>query len=124
QAEAEAEEFWARQARERITWSKDFEQTLDWSNAPFAKWFVGGELNAAYNCVNRHVEAGNGDRVAIHFEGEGGDTRTITYADLQRDVAKAANALESLGVRKGDRVAIYLPMIPEAVATMLACARI
>lgn len=124
QAEAEAEEFWARQARERITWSKDFEQTLDWSNAPFAKWFVGGELNAAHNCVDRHVEAGNGDRVAIHFEGEGGDTRTITYADLQRDVAKAANALESLGVRKGDRVAIYLPMIPEAVATMLACARI
>ena len=104
--------------------AKDFDQTLDWSGAPFAKWFVGGELNAAYNCVDRHVEAGNGDRVAIHFEGEGGDTRTITYAELQRDVAKAANALESLGVAKGDRVAIYLPMIPEAVAAMLACARI
>ncbi len=118
------EGFWADQGRKYLSWSKDFDQTLDWSGAPFAKWYVGGEVNAAYNCVDRHVEAGNGDRVAIHFEGEGGDTRTITYADLQRDVAKAANALESLGVVKGDRVAIYLPMIPEAVAAMLACARI
>ncbi|MGG5259715.1 acetate--CoA ligase [Phycicoccus avicenniae] len=118
------EGFWARQARERISWAKDFEQTLDWSGAPFAKWFVGGELNVAYNCVDRHVEAGNGERVAIHFEGEGGDTRTITYADLQREVSKAANALESLGVATGDRVAVYMPMIPETVFTMLACARI
>ncbi|TPG14947.1 acetate--CoA ligase [Pedococcus bigeumensis] len=123
-AAADFEGFWADQARQRLTWAKDFDQTLDWSGAPFAEWYVGGELNAAYNCVDRHVEAGNGDRVAIHFEGEGGDSRTITYADLQRDVAKAANALESLGVSKGDRVAIYLPMIPEAVAAMLACARI
>ena len=123
-AEADFEGFWADQARQRLSWAKDFDQTLDWSGAPFAKWFVGGEVNAAYNCVDRHVEAGNGDRVAIHFEGEGGDSRTITYAELQRDVAKAANALESLGVAKGDRVAIYLPMIPEAVAAMLACARI
>ena len=123
-AAADFEGFWADQARQRLTWAKDFDQTLDWSGAPFAKWYVGGELNAAYNCVDRHVEAGHGDRVAIHFEGEGGDSRTITYADLQRDVAKAANALESLGVSKGDRVAIYLPMIPEAVAAMLACARI
>ena len=123
-AAADFEGFWADQARQRLTWAKDFDQTLDWSGAPFAKWFVGGEVNAAYNCVDRHVEAGNGDRVAIHFEGEGGDTRTVTYAELQRDVAKAANALESLGVSKGDRVAIYLPMIPEAVAAMLACARI
>ncbi|MEO6413320.1 MAG: acetyl-coenzyme A synthetase N-terminal domain-containing protein, partial [Pedococcus sp.] len=95
-AAADFEGFWADQARQRLTWAKDFDQTLDWSGAPFAKWYVGGELNAAYNCVDRHVEAGNGDRVAIHFEGEGGDSRTITYADLQRDVAKAANALESL----------------------------
>jgi acetyl-CoA synthetase len=124
QADADHEGFWAAQARERLSWAKDFDQTLDWSGAPFAKWFVGGELNVAYNCVDRHVEAGNGDRVAIHFEGEAGDTRTITYAELQRDVNKAANALESLGVVKGDRVAIYLPMIPEAVAAMLACARI
>jgi acetyl-CoA synthetase len=124
QAAADLEGFWAAQARDRLTWSKDFDQTLDWSGAPFAQWYVGGQLNAAYNCVDRHVEAGLGDRVAIHFEGEGGDTRTITYADLQKDVARAANALESLGVREGDRVAIYLPMIPEAVAAMLACARI
>ncbi|QKE83608.1 acetate--CoA ligase [Arthrobacter sp. NEB 688] len=124
EAAADHEGFWARQARERITWAKDFEQTLDWSGAPFAKWFVGGELNVAYNCVDRHVEAGNGDRVAIHFEGEQGDTRTITYADLQREVSKAANALAALGVTTGDRVAVYMPMIPETVFTMLACARL
>ena len=124
EADADYEAFWARQARERLTWSKDFDQTLDWSEAPFAKWFVGGQLNVAYNCVDRHVEAGNGDRVAIHFEGEAGDTRTITYADLLADVSRAANALIELGVKTGDRVAIYLPMIPEAIATMLACARL
>ena len=124
EAAANHEGFWAEQARRYVTWSTDFTQTLDWSEAPFAKWFVGGELNAAYNCVDRHVEAGNGDRVAIHFEGEPGDTRTITYADLQREVSKAANALESLGVGKGDTVAIYLPMIPEAAVAMLACARL
>jgi acetyl-CoA synthetase len=116
--------FWARQARERLSWDTDFTETLDWSNPPFAKWFVGGRLNAAYNCVDRHVEAGNGDRVAIHFEGEPGDTRTITYADLQREVSRAANAFAALGVGRGDRVAVYLPMIPEAVVTMLACARL
>ncbi|MBT9257792.1 acetate--CoA ligase [Phycicoccus sp. MAQZ13P-2] len=124
EAAADHEGFWARQARERITWAKEFDTTLDWSEAPFAKWFVGGELNVAYNCVDRHVEAGNGDRVAIHFEGEQGDTRTITYADLQREVSKAANALASLGVSTGDRVAVYMPMIPETVFTMLACARL
>jgi len=115
--------FWDRQAR-ALTWATPWSQTLDWSDAPFAKWFVGGTLNVAYNCVDRHVEAGNGDRVAIHFEGEPGDTRTITYAELQREVCRAANALTSLGVGKGDRVAIYLPMIPEAAIAMLACARI
>ena len=123
-AEADYEGFWATQARERITWATDFDQTLDWTQAPFAKWFVGGELNAAYNCVDRHVEAGNGDRVAIHFEGEPGDTQTLTYADLHKEICKAANALETLGVGKGDTVAIYLPMIPEAAIAMLACARI
>jgi acetyl-CoA synthetase len=123
-AAADFEGFWADQGRRYLSWSKDFDQTLDWSGAPFAKWYVGGEVNAAYNCVDRHVEAGNGDRVAIHFEGEGGDTHTITYADLQRDVAKASNALESLGVAKGDRVAIYLQLLPAAVTAMLACARI
>ena len=118
------EAFWAEKARSYLTWSKDFDQTLDWSDAPFAKWFVGGEINASYNCVDRHVEAGKGDKVAIHFVGEPGDTRDITYADLHRDVQKAANALQDLGVTKGDRVAIYLPMIPEAAIAMLACARI
>lgn len=98
---------------------------LDWSGAPFAKWFVGGELNVAYNCVDRHVEAGHGDRVAIHWEGEPvGDRRTLTYSDLLAEVSKAANALTDLGLVAGDRVAIYLPLIPEAVIAMLACARL
>ena len=98
---------------------------LDWSEAPFAKWFVGGKLNVAYNCVDRHVEAGNGDRVAIHWQGEPvGDTRVITYAQLQADVCKAANALTELGLVAGDRVAIYMPMLPEAIVSMLACARL
>ncbi|BCT77477.1 acetyl-coenzyme A synthetase [Sinomonas cyclohexanicum] len=125
-AEANADRlaFWADQARKHLTWSKDFTETLDWSNPPFAKWFVGGEVNAAYNALDRHVENGLGDRVAIHFEGEPGDTETITYADLTERVKRAANAFEALGVAKGDRVAVYLPMIPEAVVTMLACARI
>ena len=124
QAKSEGTEFWARQARELLIWEEDFSQTLDWSEAPFAKWFVGGKVNAAYNALDRHVEAGNGDRIAINFEGEPGDTRTLTYAELTEQVKRAANAIESLGVRKGDRVAIYLPMVPEAVISMLACARI
>nr|WP_202511759.1 acetate--CoA ligase [Streptomyces sp. SID3343] len=115
--------FWAEQAR-RLSWVREPQETLDWSTPPFAKWFADGTLNVAYNCVDRHVDAGNGDRVAIHFEGEPGDTRTLTYADLKREVSKAANALTALGVEAGDRVAIYLPMIPEAVISMLACARI
>ncbi len=116
--------FWAEQARNLVSWSTPFTEVLDWSNAPVARWFADGRLNACYNAVDRHVEAGLGDRVAIHFEGEPGDTRTLTYADLQREVSRAANALLALGVRTGDRVAIYLPMIPEAVIAMLACARI
>jgi acetyl-CoA synthetase len=124
-AEAAADRlgFWAKQA-DRLTWDTPFTEVLDWTDAPFAKWFVGGKLNVAYNCVDRHVEAGNGDRVAFHFVGEPGDTRTLTYADLKDEVSRAANALESLGVTAGDRVAIYLPMIPEAAISMLACARI
>jgi acetyl-CoA synthetase len=124
EAAADRLAFWERQARELITWDRGWDQVLDWSNAPFAKWFVGGTLNVAYNCVDRHVEAGYGDQVAIHWEGEPGDSRTITYADLQREVAKTANALLELGVQKGDRVAIYMPMIPETAIAMLACARI
>ncbi|WP_067483708.1 acetate--CoA ligase [Actinomadura hibisca] len=115
--------YWEKQA-ERLSWAKRWDEVLDWSDPPFAKWFVGGELNVAYNCVDRHVEAGLGARIAYHWEGEPGDTRTLTYADLQREVNKAANALLELGVRKGDRVAIYLPMIPELPISMLACARI
>ncbi|MFI1799305.1 acetate--CoA ligase [Streptomyces sp. NPDC020379] len=123
QARADRLGFWATQAR-RLSWETEPTEVLDWSNPPFAKWFADGRLNVAYNCVDRHVENGLGDRVAIHFEGEPGDTRTITYAELQREVSKAANALTELGVQAGDRVAIYLPMIPEAVISMLACARI
>ncbi|MGZ4500075.1 MAG: acetate--CoA ligase [Nocardioidaceae bacterium] len=116
--------FWGKQA-ERITWAEPFSEVLDWSDPPFAKWYVGGKLNAAYNCLDRHVEAGNGDRVAYHWVGEpADDTRTITYADLKDEVCRAANALVELGVQTGDRVAIYMPMIPETVVAMLACARI
>ena len=123
-AKADREGFWAEQAS-RLSWDKQWDQVLDWSNAPFAKWFVGGRLNAAYNCVDRHVEAGRGDKVALHWVGEPeGDTRDLTYAELKDEVSKAANALTELGVGTGDRVAIYLPMIPEAIVAMLACARL
>src|SRR3954453_19324111 len=121
-ADADREAFWAEQA-ERLHWNQRWDQVLDWQ-PPFAKWFVGGKLNVAYNCVDRHVEEGHGEQVAFHWEGEPGDTRTITYADLQREVCKAANALTELGVGEGDRVAIQMPMIPEAAISMLACARL
>ncbi|MDQ1712327.1 MAG: acetyl-CoA synthetase [Frankiaceae bacterium] len=114
--------FWAEQAR-RLDWATPWETDLEWT-VPYAKWFVGGRLNVAYNCLDRHVLAGRGDTVAFHWEGEPGDTRTVTYAELLRDVCKAANALTALGVKAGDRVAIYLPMIPETAVAMLACARI
>jgi len=114
--------FWAEQAR-ALQWETEWDQVLDWS-PPFAKWFLGGSLNVAVNCVDRHVAAGNGDKVAIHWEGEPGDRRAVTYAELMDEVCQAANALTELGIEKGDRVAIYLPMIPEAVIAMLACARI
>jgi acetyl-CoA synthetase len=123
EAETDFEAFWAKLARERISWSQDFDTTLEWE-LPFARWFVGGELNVSYNCVDRHVENGLGSKVAYHWIGEPGDTRTITYADLHREVQKAANALLQLGVATGDRVAIYMPMIPELPIAMLACARI
>jgi acetyl-CoA synthetase len=122
-AAADPEAFWADLARERLDWFEPFHTTLEW-DLPFAKWFVGGKLNVSYNCVDRHVERGLGDKVAYHWIGEPGDTRTITYADLHREVQKAANALTELGVGTGDRVAIYMPMIPELPIAMLACARI
>jgi len=116
--------FWAEQAN-RLSWETPFDDVLDWSEAPVAKWFVGGKLNVAYNCVDRHVEAGNGDRVAIRWEGEPkDDSREITYAELLAEVSKAANALTDLGLVAGDRVAIYMPMLPEAIVAMLACARL
>src|SRR5687768_6695791 len=123
EAERDFEGFWARLARERLSWDTPFEKVLEW-DPPFAKWFVGGKLNVAYNCVDRHVEAGLGEKVAYQWIGEPGDTRTITYADLAREVSKAANALLELGIQAGDRVAIYMPMIPELPIAMLACARI
>jgi len=124
-AEAAADRlgFWERQAQ-RLTWDTPWDQVLDWSSPPFAKWFTGGKLNVAVNCVDRHVAAGRGDKVAYYWEGEPGDTRIITYAGLKDMVNRAANALTELGVQKGDRVAIYLPMIPETVVAMLACARL
>ena len=115
--------FWARQARELVTWYKDFDTILEW-NLPFAKWFVGGRLNVSYNCLDRHVHAGRGEKVAFHWEGEPGDIRTLTYSDLLKDVSKFANVMKSLGIQKGDRVCIYMPMIPELAIAMLACTRI
>jgi acetyl-CoA synthetase len=123
EADADFEAFWARQAREMLDWSSDFHTTLEW-NLPFAKWFVGGTLNVSENCLDRHVANGLGDRVAYHWEGEPGDTRTITYADLLDEVCRFANVLKDLGLEKGDRAAIYMPMIPELPVAMLACARL
>ena len=115
--------FWEKQAQ-RLHWDEPWTQALDWSNAPFAQWFVGGKLNVSVNCVDRHVANGLGDRVALHFEGETDGHQTVTYSDLLLRVSKAANALTELGIGKGDRVAIYMPLIPEAVVSMLACARV
>ncbi|WP_433718760.1 acetate--CoA ligase [Microbacterium laevaniformans] len=123
QADADRDGFWAEQARS-LHWHTPFTQVLDWTNPPFAQWFADGELNVAYNCLDRHVAAGNGDRVALLWEGEPGDERRITYAELTEEVKRTANVLEQLGIGAGDRVAIYLPMIPEAIVAMLAVARI
>jgi len=114
--------FWEKQAH-RLSWATPWTQVLEWER-PFAKWFVGGTLNVAYNCVDRHVESGHGDQVAYHWEGEPGDARTLTYGQLKDEVCRAANALTALGVQTGDRVAIYMPMLLETVVAMLACARI
>jgi acetyl-CoA synthetase len=121
-AGADPEAFWAEQA-ERLTWFRPWGRVMEWE-PPWVRWFTGGVLNASYNCLDRHVEAGGGDKVAFHWEGEPGDTRTITYAELLEEVCRLANALKELGVRKGDRVNIYLGMVPELPIAMLACARI
>ncbi|MDO8361399.1 MAG: acetate--CoA ligase [Actinomycetota bacterium] len=123
EANGDYQGFWARQAAELISWSKEWHTICEWQ-LPFSKWFVGGELNVSYNCLDRHVEAGKGEKVAFHWVGEPGDTRTVTYAALLAEVQQFANALKALGVGKGDRVNIYLPMVPEAAVAMLACARI
>jgi len=123
EADADFEAFWAKQARELLHWQQDFSTILEW-DLPFAKWFLGGKLNVSENCLDRHVAAGKGDKVAFHWEGEPGDTRTITYADLLAEVQRFANVLKSLGVKKGDRINIYMPMIPELPIALLACARI
>ena len=121
--ERDFDEFWEAEARERVSWFEDFTQLYEWE-PPYAKWYLGGKLNVAYNCVDRHVEAGNGDRVAFHWRGEEGEERDVTYAQLLRDSQKLANALKDHGIKKGDIVGIYLPMIPEVAVAMLACARI
>jgi acetyl-CoA synthetase len=121
-ASSNLEGFWADEAK-RLDWFKPWDQVLDWQ-PPFAKWFVGGKLNVAWNCLDRHVANGKGDRVAYYWEGEPGDTRVLTYAELSDEVNRCANALKELGVARGDRVAIYMPMIPELAMAMLACARI
>ena len=124
-AGADREAFWAEQSRELLPWATDFSEVLDWSEAPFARWFADGEINASYACLDQHVEAGRGDEVAIHWVGEPeGERRDLTGSDLLEETCRAANVLEDLGVQAGDRVAIYLPMIPETVVAMLACARI
>jgi acetyl-CoA synthetase len=123
EAERDFEGFWARQAADLLDWTEEWHTILEW-DLPFAKWFVGGTLNVSFNCLDRHVAAGHGDQVAYHWEGEPGDTRTITYAQLLDEVQRTANALTSLGIRKGDRVNIYLGMVPELPIAMLACARI
>src|SRR6059036_3380602 len=121
-AERDPEAFWAAFARE-LEWSSPWTRVLDW-NPPFAQWFVGGKINASVNCLDRHVRAARRNKAALVWEGEPGDRRTLTYFDLYRQVSTFANVLKSLGVRKGDRVAIYLPLIPELAISMLACARI
>jgi acetyl-CoA synthetase len=123
EADADLEGFWARQAGELLDWFEPWQTVLEW-DLPFAKWFVGGRLNVSYNCLDRHVAAGHGDQVAYHWVGEPGDTRTITYADLLADVARFANALKGLGIQRGDRVNIYMGMVPELPVAMLACTRI
>ena len=124
QASADPQAWWAGQARQRLDWDTPFTEVLDDSNPPFYRWFADGTLNASYNCLDRHVQAGHGDRVAFHWHGEEGEQRDLTYAELLADVQRLANGLKARGVKKGDVVGIYLPMIPEVVVAMLACARI
>ncbi len=124
EAAADPVAYWVKQAFDRVTWFNEPTVMLDDSNPPFFKWFTDGELNITYNCLDRHIEAGRGDKVAYYWEGEPGDERVLTYQDLADEVGRFANGLKSLGVEKGDRVAIYMGMVPELAIAMLACARI
>src|SRR3954463_12665603 len=124
EAEKDPPAWWLKQATELLDWFEEPTQALDDSNPPFFKWFADGKLNISYNCLDRHVDAGKGDRVAFHWRGEEGEEEDVTYADLLRDVKRFANALKDNGIEKGDVVGIFLPMIPEVVVAMLACARI
>src|ERR1700678_4280342 len=124
QAAADPQAWWADQARQRLDWDTPFTEVLDDSNPPFYRWFADGTLNVSYNCLDRHVQAGHGDRVAFHWHGEEGEQRDLTYAALLADVQRLANGLKARGVEKGDVVGIYLPVIPEVVVAMVACARI
>src|ERR1035438_5482953 len=123
QAARDPQAWWAAQA-EGLDWFQKWTRVLDDDDPPFYKWFAGGTLNVSYNCLDRHVAAGRGDKVAFHWEGEPGDTRTVTYGQLLTDVSRFANVLRGLGVGRGDRVAVYMPMIPELTVAMLACTRI
>ena len=124
EAEADYAGFWAKHARAEILWKKPFTKTLDDSNAPFYKWFDDGLLNVSYNCLDRHIEAGNGDKVALIFEADGGDVTRVTYKDLYHQVCRLANAIKAMGYKKGDRALIYMPMSVEGVVAMQACARL
>ena len=123
-AEADPDRFWGDLAREQLHWFEPFHTVLDWSNPPFARWFEGGTTNLSYNCLDRHLEGPRADRTALIWEGEPGDERRFTYRELHAEVCRAALALRALGVGKGDLVALYMPMVPEAAIAMLACARI
>ena len=124
QADADPDAFWGQQAKEHLHWFQPFEQVLDWSNPPFARWFEGGTTNLSYNCLDRHLDGPRADKTALIWEGEPGDVRRFSYRELHGEVCRAANALKALGIGKGDLVALYMPMVPEAAIAMLACARI
>ncbi|MFM7314931.1 MAG: AMP-binding protein, partial [Cyanobium sp.] len=123
-ASADPDAFWGDLARSELHWFKPYHTVLDWSNPPFARWFEGGTTNLSYNCLDRHLEGPRADKTALIWEGEPGDTRTFTYRELHAEVCRAANALRALGIGKGDLVALYMPMVPEAAIAMLACARV
>ena len=123
-ADADPDGFWGEQARSQLHWFEPFHTVLDWSNPPFARWFEGGTTNLSYNCLDRHLNGPRADKTALIWEGEPGDERRFTYRQLHAEVCKAANALKALGIGKGDLVALYMPMVPEAAIAMLACARI